>query len=97
MIPFSSYSGAICVSPTIADSRKQHAAPAVLTLEVFNASNSPTGVISVYRMTEAWDESSTWNTLVDGVGIGTDTVAVADDAHTIEVVGTTSNGCSFPS
>jgi hypothetical protein len=63
---------------------------AVLTLEVFNKSNDPTGIISVHRMTTAWNASSTWNTLVDGVGIGVDTLAVADDAHTIEAVGTAS-------
>jgi hypothetical protein len=62
---------------------------AVLTLEVFNSSNVPVGIISLYQMTTAWSESSSWNSLVDGVQVGTDTVAVADDAHTAEQVAST--------
>lgn len=63
---------------------------AVLTLEVFNSSNVPVGIISVHRMITPWDESSTWNSLVDGVEVGTDTVALADDAHSVESIASTS-------
>jgi hypothetical protein len=62
---------------------------AVLTLEVFNSSNVPVGIISVYRMITAWDESSTWNSLVGGVQVGSETAAVADDAHTTEQIAST--------
>jgi hypothetical protein len=57
---------------------------AVLTLNVFDSSNVPIGNISVYRMTTAWSETSTWNSLTNGVTITTDTVASADDTHTVE-------------
>jgi len=63
---------------------------AVLTLEVFNSSNVPIGIISVYRMTTAWSESSTWDSLAGGVQVGSETVAVADDAHTTEQIASTS-------
>ena len=62
---------------------------AVLTLEVFNRSNDPVSTISVYQMTTAWSESSTWDSLVAGVQAGSETVAVADDAHTVEVIAST--------
>jgi len=62
---------------------------AVLTLEVFNSSNVPVGIISLYRMTTAWSESSTWDSLVGGVQVGSETVAVADDAHTTELIAST--------
>lgn len=63
---------------------------AVLTLEVFNSSNTPVGIVSVHRMTTLWNENSTWNSLVGGVGVGTDTVALADDAHSVESIASTS-------
>ncbi len=63
---------------------------AVLTLEVFNSSNVPVGIISVYRMTAPWSESSSWNSLVGGVQVGSETVAVPDDAHTTEFIASTS-------
>ena len=62
---------------------------AVLTLDVIDSSNFPIGTISIFQMTTAWSESSTWNSLVSGVGIGTDTVASADDAHTAELIALT--------
>ncbi len=62
---------------------------AVLTLEVFNSSNVPIGIISVYQMTTPWSESSTWNSLAGGVQVGSETVAVADDAHTTELIAST--------
>jgi len=62
---------------------------AVLTLEVFNSSNVPVGIISLYRMTTEWSESSTWNSLVGGVQVGSETVAVADAARTTELIAST--------
>ncbi len=59
---------------------------AVLTLEVFDSSNVPVGTIAVYRMTTAWNESSTWSSLAGGVQVGSETAAVADDAHTTELI-----------
>lgn len=56
---------------------------AVLTLFTTNASNAPTGVISLYQMTTTWDESSTWNSLGGGVQVGSESEAVADDAHSV--------------
>ena len=63
---------------------------ATLTLEVFNASNTPIGVISVYRMTTPWNEASTWSSLDGGVQVGVDTPASADAARTVESLGSTS-------
>jgi hypothetical protein len=62
---------------------------AVLTLSVTNSSNSPVGNISVYRMTTAWSESSTWNSLTGGVQVGSETDATPDDVHTVESLGLT--------
>ena len=62
---------------------------AVLTLDVFNSSNLPVGIISLYRLTTAWNESSTWDSLVGGVQVDTETVEVADDAHTTELIAST--------
>jgi hypothetical protein len=62
---------------------------AVLTLDVFDSSNVPIGTFSVYRLTTAWDESSTWNSLTGGIQIGSETVAGADDAHTVESIAPT--------
>lgn len=59
---------------------------AVLSLYTTNSSNGPIGNIAIYQMTTAWDESSTWNSLSGGVQIGSDTVAVADDDHTVESI-----------
>ena len=60
---------------------------AVLTLGVFNRSTSPVGVISVYRLTTGWNDDSTWNSLVNGISVGSDTFPVADAAHTVEELG----------
>jgi hypothetical protein len=63
---------------------------AVLTLQAFNASIAPIGNVSVHRMTVAWDESSTWDSLGSGVQIGGETIAAADDTHTVATTGATS-------
>jgi hypothetical protein len=62
---------------------------AVLTLSVTNSSNAPIGNISVYQMTSTWSEASTWNSMVSGVTIGSETVASADDTHTVEAIAIT--------
>ena len=64
---------------------------AVLTLDITNSSNVPdAGIISVYQMTAAWSESSTWSSLGSGVQIGGgETVATADDAHLAENIAPT--------
>ncbi len=59
---------------------------AVLTLSAFNTSNSPIGNISLYQLTAAWDETSTWNSMVGGVQIGSETETVPDDSHTVEII-----------
>jgi hypothetical protein len=63
---------------------------AVLQLECFNSSNVPIGNISVYQLTASFSESSTWDSLTDGVEVGTDTVASPDDVHTVESIAPTS-------
>jgi len=63
---------------------------ATLAFEVFNASNAPAGMISVYRMAMPWNESSTWNSLAGGVDVGSDTLGTPDAAHTVESLGSTS-------
>ena len=63
---------------------------AVITLYATNYSTVPIGNISVYQMTSTWDETSTWNSMVGGVQIGSETEAVADDSHSIESIGFTS-------
>lgn len=62
---------------------------AVLTLSITNLSSSPAGNISVYEMTTAWSESSTWNSLGSGIQVGSETVASADDTHTVTALGDT--------
>lgn len=57
---------------------------AVLTLSVFNSSTAPIGTFSVFQLTTGWVESSTWNSLTGGMQIGSDSVASADDARTVE-------------
>lgn len=64
---------------------------AVLTLYATNASNSPTGNIAIFQMTSTWDETSTWDSLTNGVQIGSETVAGADDGITVPVVDTLAN------
>jgi hypothetical protein len=63
---------------------------AVLTLDATNSSNAPVGDISVFRMTAAWSESDSWDSLGNGIQIGTETDASADDVHTVESLGATS-------
>lgn len=48
------------------------------TLRTVTDSETDTN-ISIHRMLVDWNSSSTWNSLVDGVGLGVDTVAAADD------------------
>jgi hypothetical protein len=60
---------------------------AVLTLNVTNSTLD--GIISVYRMTTTWSESSTWNSLVAGVQIGSETAASADAAQAVTLTGAT--------
>jgi len=62
---------------------------AVLTLDVFNSSNVPIGIISIHQMTTAWSESSTWSSLGSGVQVGSETVTAADDSHTAEFIALT--------
>jgi hypothetical protein len=58
---------------------------AVITLFAPNASNAPTGNIAIHQMTTAWDETATWNSLTNGVQIGSETVAGADDSINVLV------------
>lgn len=64
---------------------------AVITLFAPNASNAPTGNIAIHQMTTAWDETSTWNSLTNGVQIGSETVAGADDSINVLVANTSAD------
>jgi hypothetical protein len=64
---------------------------AVITLFAPNASSSPTGNIAIYQMTTAWDESSTWDSLTNGVQIGSETLASPDDSINILFANTQGN------
>jgi hypothetical protein len=64
---------------------------AVLTLYVTNSSTSPAGNISVYQMLSGWNESSTWDSIAGGVQIGSETVASADQTHTVLTTFTTTS------
>ncbi len=64
---------------------------AVLTLFTTNASNAPIGNIAIHQMTTGWDETSTWDSLTNGVQIGSETLALADDSHSVEVASATTS------
>ena len=59
---------------------------ALLTVEVFNSSNAPAGIISLHRMTAPWNEASSWDSLGSGVQVGSETATSPDDAHTAEQI-----------
>ena len=62
---------------------------AVITFFATNASSSPTGNIAIYQMTSNWNENSTWDSLTNGVQIGSETVASADDVNSVVFANTT--------
>lgn len=46
----------------------------------FETTSPTNGPVNVYRMTEPWDESTTWNSLINGIDPGTDTAAEPSDS-----------------